>query len=428
MNNRPNILFVVIDALRARHLGCYGNPQSISQNIDKLAEEGILFEDAYACTNITDSSLTTIFSGRYPLAHGIISHGNQVLEEQINRLKKTPLLPEILSSEGYATTAVDWIDRWHKRGYQIYTGKINKEKRRFFRILGAISRKYARIDKSTLIDEAHIITNEAIKTIKKFHNKPFFLFLHYWDLHSRYAPPVKYYKHIKKQPLRLNTATLMRALRRPVKAFMLPENITRYNASIAFVDHQIGRLINYLERHNILKNTIMILTSDHGESLGEHGIYYTHHGLYDVNLHVPLVIRYPKLPAGKRIKGFVQHFDIVPTILEMLEIKMNVNFDGKSLIPLIDDRLRQLHSEVYFEEAYLQRKRGIRTENYKYIYALSRKGAVCRECRCIHGGFEELYDLKKDPEENQNIITQRPEIAFELRNTLMKRLEILKRR
>lgn len=123
MKTFPNILFIIIDALRVKNLSCYGYEKEVSPNIDDLATQGILFADVYSCINTTDPSLTTIFSGRYPLSHGILGHGARVTVEEINQFNSfgIQLLPEILKSHGYTTLAVDWLGRWHKRGYDYYS-------------------------------------------------------------------------------------------------------------------------------------------------------------------------------------------------------------------------------------------------------------------------------------------------------------------
>ena len=115
---KPNLIFVVIDACRADHLSCYGYPKKTSPNLDKLVEDGALFTNCYSCTTATDSSLTSIFSGRYPVSHGIINHGPRVAKDEIYALSESGsmFLPEILKRQGYATIALDWIGRWHRRG------------------------------------------------------------------------------------------------------------------------------------------------------------------------------------------------------------------------------------------------------------------------------------------------------------------------
>lgn len=430
-----NIIIVVIDALRARNLGCYGYSMKTSPNIDKLAKEGVLFEDAYCCINTTDPSLTTMFSGKYPTSHGIINHGPKITEEEIREFNRKGiiLLPEILKSRGYTTVAIDWLRRWHRRGYIQY-GVINYKYPTFLfpflRILFPFLRKRRSFKIRKPTEDARTISDQAINIIRKNRKKKFFLFIHYWDTHTCYNPPKGYVEKFRQKKDgegqtieevldKLGNPEWRSYIRRCVKgAQRTSEIIARYDGAIAFIDHEIGRLIDALEECGILEQTLIVLTSDHGESLTDHGIYFTHHGLYDETIHVPLIIRSDGLPKNKRIKGFVQHVDVVPTILDFLGIEVGVDFDGKSLVPLVNNEIKTLRSFVYVVEAHTQRKRAIRTYGYKYIHALSEEGAICRSCERVHGDTEELYDLNKDPGEVKNMVMEQTEKANALKKQL----------
>jgi len=433
ITNSPNILFILIDALRAKNLGCYGYSKPTSPNIDNLAREGILFENTFSCSNVTDASLTTIFSGMYPMAHGILGHGGRWRGRPVGKVDTRKLdesgirlLPEILKARGYATLAVDWLGRWHRRGYNYYSGMLHEAKPLRFPLrqvegrLNLASRRYANFQKSTIIDDAHLVTKHAKNLIAKNYDRKFFLFLHYWDLHWPYAAPAPFYKNISSKGIGRKVLNLLRTTKGGWRRNrrILDERITRYDASISYVDHEIGVLVNALEKYGILDQTLVVLTSDHGESLTEHGIYFEHHGLYDVSIHVPLIFRHSAFPKNKRIAGFVQHFDLVPTILDFLGLDKERRFDGESVMRLIQEETSELHSAVFAEEALYQRKRAIRTADYKYIQALSQEGAMCQRCKCIHGGIEELYDLNIDPEERQNIIEKKPSLAGELKERI----------
>jgi arylsulfatase A-like enzyme len=201
--------------------------------------------------------------------------------------------------------------------------------------------------------------------------------------------------------------------------------LAKYYGAIAYVDHEVGRLMNALKKNHLLENTLIVITSDHGESLTEHDIFFDHHGLYDVSIHVPLILAGPKLPEGRRIKGLIQHVDLAPTILEILDLPVQNEkaFDGNSLTPLINGDKKELHPAVFAEEAYYERKRAVRTKRYKYIKALSKEEGLCRCCHLIHGALEELYDLSLDPQEVQNIVEKEPKVRNELRNRLSKWVE-----
>jgi arylsulfatase len=452
-----NVILIVIDALRARNLSCYGYPVETSPNIDNLAREGVLFDNAYCCVPATDPSLTTIFSGKYPISHGIINHGSKVTEEEIREFNRTGtiLLPEILKSRGYATVAIDWLGRWHRRGYTQYGVNEDKFRAWLFALLGRFrtsghgvaSRRFSEPSATLPIptplfkilrqfgvirhkEDAKTLTDRAIGVIRENRDRNFSLFIHYWDTHTPYMSPRRYVKSHRKaeadgsqtieemlnQIGNLESRNYIRYCMKGAKK--TSEAIARYDGAIAFVDDEIGRLVEALRKTGILDQTLIMVTSDHGESLTEHGIYFTHHGLYDETIHVPLIVRADGLPKNKRVKGLVQHVDVAPTILEFLDIETEIAFDGKSLLPLIFDETRRLRPAIYIEEAQVERKRAIRTDEYKYISALSEEDAICRWCGCVHGGMEELYDLKRDPEETNNIITENPDVANVLRKQL----------
>ncbi len=449
----PNICFIVIDALRTKNMSCYGYSKCTTPNIDLLAREGVLFEEAYSCINFTDASLTTIFSGKYPTSHGVLMHGKRVSKNCISNLISSGItfLPEILKPQGYITLAVDWLDRWHKKGYDYYSGDsrapmapvIRKffpkklrgslEKRVFhFGILHLPSflRKHGHL-RMTAVDQ----TDQAIALIERNCKESFFLFVHYWDTHIPYCAPVeyvkRYYEDLRDQSTHNNLDQIdpesdsYVRIKRYLDADSVDKITARYDGAIAYVDNEIGRLLEVLREYELMDSTLILITSDHGESLTEHGIFFDHHGLYDVSIHVPLVIKYSELQQGKRIGGFVQHFDLVPTILDILGLKaQNCHFDGKSAVPLINGEVEKIHTAIYAEEAQVQRKRAIRTGDYKYVYALS-ENAICRACRCVHGDVEELYDLNEDPEENQNIVKKNPKVANRLKKQLSNWIEFL---
>jgi len=181
-----------------------------------------------------------------------------------------------------------------------------------------------------------------------------------------------------------------------------------------------------LEDKGLLQQTFVILTSDHGESLTEHGIYFDHHGLYDVTIHVPLILRYKKLSKNEKVVSLVQHIDIVPTVLEVLGLNsQSLVLDGKSILAPRRHETEKLRSAIYVEEVHWEHRRAIRTSRYKYIYAPSPEDAICRCCKCVHGGIEDLYYLKEDAEETQNIIQRKPEQAILLRRKLDRWIEFL---
>jgi len=450
MKKKPNILFILVDTLRAKNLGCYGYSKPTSPHIDKLADDGILFENAFSSANTTDPSLTSIFSGKYPISHGITEHAERVRREDIQRFydSGTLLLPEILKGLCYQTLAVDWLGRWHRRGYDYYSGVLDAHKLKPHThllnsmisrlptmqqaVLHSLVKPLISVNERKIIDNAKTVTDKAIDLIERFRREEFFLFVHYWDVHAPYTSPT----HTTEQFVNYDYGNgqsvdeVLNQFDPKHRAFASPripkgvthinEVLARYDASIAFVDEQVGRLLIALEKNDVSDETFVILTSDHGESLVEHGIFFDHHGLYDATIRVPLIFRYPSIPTKKRFRGMVQHVDLVPTILDVLGIYVDIlNFDGKSMLPLLE-KGEQIRSAVYVEEYTLERKRAIRTADYKCILALSEKDALCRGCGYVHGGTKELYELDKDHEETHNVVEENPEMAGKLEEKLSK--------
>lgn len=424
-----NVLLIVIDSLRARNLDIYGASNGLSPNINRVADEGVVFEDAYSTWNTTDQSLTTILTGKYPISHGIIHHGDRIEHRDLVTFDntRTEALAGILRQYGYETMAVDWMGRWFRRGFDYYD--IKKEKKVIKRItfylkyalrnidiflqyadkrklgipspkdLRGVLRTFLFTKELAEIQNAAFVTDLAIELIKGGKKDNFFLFLHYWDTHTPYNCPGEYQSY--------------RGSDRKERL------ISRYIGAVKYVDQQLGRFFRELKDRNLWDNTIVIITSDHGESLTEHGIFFDHHGLYDVTIQVPLILRYPGISGkAQRIKGFVQHTDLLPTILEALNIDAEkFHLDGTSLTPLIENSVGEIRPFVYCEESYVQKKRAIRTKRYKYIYATDGVG-YCSYCHKIHGAVEELYDLRNDPFEQVNIAKGNPNIRKDLKKRL----------
>ncbi|KXB05945.1 hypothetical protein AKJ51_04435 [candidate division MSBL1 archaeon SCGC-AAA382A20] len=445
---KPNLVFILADALRPDFISAYNYRNLSTPNMDRIAEEGILFDKAYATTNTTDPSLTSILSGKFPKSHGIRNHGEKVTEQEVRFFNRsdTMLLSEILKRLGYDTAAVDWLKRWHKKGFDCYGGTKGKEfdsaadlgKKAIELLPGKIENFlksfYSGLD-FTGREDARSVTNSGINLVDKECEEPFFLFLHYWDTHTPYSPPEGYVERnidlddFENRKLENVFASINNPdWRENLQGFTeglnnTEEVIRRYAGAVKFMDDEIARLLDFLEGEGFLDDTMIILTSDHGESLTEHGIYFDHHGLYEQTIRVPLLMKFPTFFEPSEVDAFVQHIDIVPTILDILDIDFD-NFDGKSLLPILKNG-SSLHESIFVEEGYTQEKKAIRTERYKYILSESEEKGTCRYCGRIHGDLEELYDLKRDPGEEKNVVEKNRDLAEELRREIMQKFEQL---
>ena len=397
MAKQPNIVLMGVDSLLATHMSCYGYHRLTSPHIDRFAEGGTLFEKTYSPHVPTTSAYASMLTGLDTFSTQVVALRHQgPLREEVKTLA------EILREAGYDTTCVGFSGP-SARGFDTYleySGWGPDESGR--------SPKAENLNKTTL--------PELNRLIDQTDEKPFFLFLRHMDPHSPYLPPAPYERMFYHGDECDPSNTSME----PVMAFKpfcdyfaswMPEGISdkdyviaQYDGAIAYMDACIQRLFNALETRGVLDETIIVINGDHGETLYDHECWFDHHGIYDVTLHVPLIIRYPgRVPAGKRVAGYNQHKDLVPTLLELADIDTNIEFDGKSLTSLISGEVTSYDSEFYITECTWMRKHGWRTPEWKLIVALEPdfhfKPAV------------ELYNLIQDPDENNNLAEVHPDIV-----------------
>lgn len=424
-----NIVLIVADALRPDRVGAYSEG-NLTQNIDSLARSGEVFDQCYSCINATDPSVTTLLTGQYPTRHGIINHGSNITEEEQSLVSGTTPIPELLEGTHH-TVGIDTLERWHQRGFDEYINPRKYGARKPIELLKRVQNKAKSvlgIGSPNGPIRSEKITEMAMGAIHDI-DQPFFLFTHYWESHFPYVP-------VRDHPEKIRNRTydgedvLLRELFEPIEgspwkkrletrligdATTVADVKRKYDAGVWKVDQAVGDLIGGLKKRGIFQNTAIIITADHGESLTEHGIFFDHHGLYDPSIRVPLIINAPGFDG--RETQFVQHFDLAPTILELLDVNYKENwFDGVTLVS--DGKSRSLDRDaVYVEEGHTGRKRAIRTEAYKFIQRLDDR-EECRYCGIKHGSDEELFNLKKDPDEERNTINQNPEVAKEFKQRL----------
>lgn len=420
------IIFIVIDTLRAKNVGLYGANPSPTPNIDQLGKDSIIFTNAYTTITKTDPSISSIMTGKYPISLGIVNHGKSVSHVEEENVEKALFLAEVLKANGYETFAVDWIGKWHKRGYDYYSGRIDKDSdsvnftlrklpllfylKSFDKIMLKLSQRsffvrfyYCFLPNPKIpYDTANNIVDKAIFLLKKNSKKKLFLYLHFWDPHFPHIRPKKF------------------------KSYLLDTVADTYNAEVSFLDQEIGRLLAYVREQKENDNTLIILTSDHGENFSEYGNPLNHEFLYENVVKIPLLIRNPYLHARK-IDALAQHIDIFPTILQMLNIPITKDIEGKSLLPLIKGIKKQVRDFVYFEDVLHRRfyftknrrRRGLRVGNYKYIETLSQYNNPMVPSELTKISSQELYYLKNDPEEEKNIRKQNSVIVNALRKKLL---------
>jgi arylsulfatase A-like enzyme len=399
----PNIVFFGIDSLLADHMSCYGYGRHTTPHIDRFAEGGTLFEKTYSAHIPTTSAYASMLTG-------LDAFGTQVvaLRHKGGLREDIQTLPEILGDAGYNTTCVGFTGNPSSRGFDTYLD---------YSAWG--SWNAGRSPKAQALNEVAI--PELDRLAKQ--RKPFFLFLRHMDPHAPYLPPEPY----ERMFYHGNECDPKHKSMEPVMAFKpfcdffaswMPPGITdkeyviaQYDGAVAYMDACIQSVFNALEAHGIMDETLVILNGDHGETLYDHDCWFDHHGIYDVTLHVPLIIRYPgKVPSNKRVSGFNQHKDLVPTIMELADIETDINFDGRSLMPLVRGEIPTYESEFYITECTWMRKHGWRTPQWKLIVAL--------EPDFHFKPMVELYNLFEDPDENHNLAEEQPEIVTLLKKRM----------
>jgi len=400
---KPNILLIGIDSLRADHISCYGYKRLTTPHIDRFAQDGTLFENTFSAYIPTTSGYGAMLTGMDLFTSQVVA-----LRHRGPMRSEVHTLAEILRDAGYNTTSVGFSGNPASRGFDKYID-----------FPGWGSWNEGRSPK------AQNLNNVAIPEIDRLvaEDKPFFLFLRHMDPHAPYLPPEPYermfYHGNECDPNNHSMDPVMSF--KPFCDFFaswMPPGISdkdyviaQYDGAIAYMDACIQTIINAFETHGILDNTIVIINADHGETLYDHECWFDHHGIYDTVLHVPLIISYPsKISAGKRIKGYNRHQDLVPTLLELAEVETDIKFDGKSLMTMVRGEVNSYDSEFYITECTWMRKHGWRTPQWKLIVAL--------EPDFHFKPPVELYNLIEDPEENINLADKHPDVVQLLKSRM----------
>ncbi len=366
----PSVVLITIDTVRADHLGCYGYRRIENPSINKLASEGIRFEHAYAQVPLTLPSHTVIMTGTYPMFNGVRDLTSTGLDATL------PTLAEILRQNGYRTAAFvsSFVlnSMWGlNRGFEVYDDETDLQ-------------RGANNSPSLLERRGDRTMDRALAWLDSHPGRPFFIWVHLYDAHSPYRPPEPYFSRYAGH---------------------------LYDGEIAFDDAQLGLLFARLRQLKLYENALIVLTSDHGESLGEHG--EAEHGffIYNATVHVPLILKLPGPSLPSRIitdpAGLV---DLAPTVADLCRIprRFTQSFQGHPLAGIQEREGAQSAPAVYVESYYPRNTfgwhelRAIITPRYKYIDT----------------PWPELYDLEHDANEKHNVATGQSAVAVALREEL----------
>ncbi|HUN81762.1 MAG TPA: sulfatase-like hydrolase/transferase [Phycisphaerae bacterium] len=364
-----NLLLVTLDTTRADHIGCYGYSPAATPTIDGLARRGALFESAYPQAPLTAVSHTTMLTGLYPKEHGIHDNGGVSLDPI------HPTLATVFKSHGYKTGAfVASYVLDHRfglaNGFDLYDDDLGK-----FEMTEMINERQRRGD---------FVTNGALKWLDQNKSSQFFCWVHYYDPHEPYDPPEPFYSGIA----------------------------NHYDGEISFVDMQLKRITDWLEKQKLTDRTTIIVVGDHGEAFGEHGEKGHAMFVYEINLHVPLVVVGPGIAPGLRIPTLVELADLYPTTLDMFGFTAPKPVKSRNLCPALagkpmPDMDCYSESQMLFNSHGYAEQRGLTTRDWKYISSTR----------------PELYDRKADPGELHNLIDQNKDMAKQLKTRLLDRFE-----
>lgn len=394
----PNILLITMDTTRADHCSVHGYEVDTTPNLSRFAEQGARFDLAYSPTSTTGPTHASIFTGLYPLTHRVLKNGLPLDTEFTT-------LAELLRDEQYQTAAVLGSFALSARfgygqGFEFYDEEFSRETSSY-----ALRQWEGHAVPGGFDRRADETTRNAVRWLRESRSpqRPFFLFVHYFDPHDPYSPPESYRR---RSPL----------LNRPF-ASQRELVLAHYDAEIAFTDAAIGRLLSELEQLGLSENTVVVLAGDHGEGLMDHD--YMHHGaqIYEESVRVPLLMRWPGKISPMVVAAPVELVDLAPTLFELIGRRAGVAFHGRSLAgalrggkALDADRPVYLYRRHYAGSRLgslfaVGHKYGLRAGRWKYIEGPEE-------------GTRELFDLVRDPDEQVNLFNVDTERAEEMARRL----------
>jgi arylsulfatase A-like enzyme len=385
----PNVVLIGIDTLRADHLSCSGYERNTTPNIDVVASEASVFKRAFATTSWTLPSFHSIMTSLYQASHGVITHKHRLDRSHVT-------LAEILKNQGYRTAgfvsgpflkAIYGFDQ----GFDVYEESVSS---------------------ASVIEANEDITSPALTDLvlpwlQENAGNRFFLFIHYWDPHADYIPPAPYDKIFDpyyegtmdgtniKWTDKVSTLTSKRDVEHIVAL---------YDGEITWTDDHVGQVMNTLRESGLDENTVVVIVSDHGEEFLDHGGKVHGMTIYNEVIHVPLIFRIPGVSEARKFESVVSTVDVMPTILDILDIGLPRSIDGESLMAIINgERDKKRTNEVYSE--LLHNLTTVVRGRWKLIY----DSEVDR--------FE-LYDIETDFSESDDLAPSNATIVQELANVL----------
>ena len=395
----PNIIFILTDDHRWDAMSCMGHPFIKTPNLDRIADEGVLFENCFCTTSLCSPSRASFLTGQYAHNHGVVTNHTPWNYENVTFM-------EILKRAGYDT---GFIGKWHMPGKELPQPRgidhfitITKEGGQgVYKDCPLVINGVETERPGKYITED--LTDFALEYMKRKRKNPFCLYLSHKATHFGYVPP-PHLDHLydgvdlelpdESDPFITYTNNHM------FVGAPLPMNFMyrNYCETVVSVDEQVGRVLDTLEEMGIADNTVIVYAGDNGHFFGEHGLYDKRLA-YEESIRIPFIVRYPRLirDRGRRAKQMVLNIDLAPTLLDIIGLPVPGNMDGRSAVPALRSKSAQGRKSWLYEHfpvfpVHIPGCTAVRTEQYKYIEYQNNTRP------------RELFDLKKDPKEKNNII------------------------
>ena len=413
---KPNIILISIDTLRADHLSCYGYNRPTTPSIDKLAAEGTIYRQNYSTGVWTPPGHASMLTGLYVSEHGV--YGERRLAEEL------PTIATVLKGNGYQTSGfvnnsqvgeLVGFDKGHDLFVEVWKGVQSRTLlERIIRGGSTRIRKYLGYEDMGA-KRTNLLFSDWINGIDK--DKPFYSFLHYIESHNPLSPPVPFRKQFLRKYRGIDKNKVQKVAHNPLICYVEDINLNDnevsyikdlYDGEIAYTDSIVGEIVSMLKNNNVYDNTMIVITSDHGEHFGEYGHWSHVASLHKEVLHVPLIIKYPEgIDYLKEVDEYTQLVDIFPTIMNVVDVSEDklINVSGLNLLPFkknhnkyhecvfaewegrvpyfIADRTGKIENKFDLETI---KNRMIMIQNKKYKYISS------------SSGDEEFYDITEGKE------------------------------
>jgi len=382
----PNLVLISIDTLRRDHTSVHGYGVKTTPNLEALASDGVRLNRAYSHTPTTGPSHTTMLTSLYPMAHGMLKNG-----ERLSASVTT--LAEILRGQGYATAA--FVSSYVlapvfglNQGFDSYDASFEPSSKNGCGCSSSQEERCADEVTASVLDWFEVNSKRT---------QPFFLFIHYFDPHAGYDPPPGF-----GAPSIADDSSLSPLLR-------LERRIEDYDGEVRFTDQQVGLVLKEIDQRGLRNDTLVVVTSDHGESFGENGVIGHGVALYETMISIPLVLRFPgTIPPGLSSDEPVGLIDITPTILDLIGVEIGGRgFQGKSLVPLITGKRKaELDVPIFLQRRHYTTPvvRGVRVEGSQFAVRT-------KDWKYVEDGQGQarlLFNLSDDPGELKNLVADRP--------------------